>query len=115
MAVNRIYKVTFFNRGEVYEIYARKVSQGGLFGFVEIEQLTFGDASKVVIDPSQERLEREFEGVHRSYVPMHAIVRIDEVEKPGAGRITAAKEGEGKIHPFPSPILSPSGDSKNKK
>lgn len=112
---NRIYRVTFFNQGEIYEIYARKLSSAGLFGFVEIEELTFGDASRVVIDPAQERLEREFAEVKRSYIPMHAVVRIDEVEKPGVGRISAVKEGDGKVHPFPTPILPPGGDSKTKK
>ncbi len=33
----RIYKVLFHNEGRVYEIYAQNVSQGSLFGFVEIE------------------------------------------------------------------------------
>ena len=61
MADDYIYKVIFFNQGEIYEIYARKVSQGGLFGFVEVEELAFGQGTKVVIDPSQERLEREFD------------------------------------------------------
>ncbi|HXV62998.1 MAG TPA: DUF1820 family protein [Vicinamibacteria bacterium] len=98
----RIYKVTFYNQGEVYEIYARKVTQGGLFGFVEIEELVFGEKSTVVIDPSQERLEREFEGVNRTYVPLHAVVRIDEVQKGGSGRITTPKDGEGKVRPFPT-------------
>ena len=71
MADDYIYKVIFFNQGEIYEIYARKVSQGGLFGFVEVEELAFGQGTKVVIDPSQERLEREFEGVKRTHVPLH--------------------------------------------
>ncbi len=34
-----IYRVSFISQGEVYEVYARNVSQGGLFGFIEIEQL----------------------------------------------------------------------------
>lgn len=97
-----IYKVTFYNQGEVYEVFARKIAQGGLFGFVEIEELVFGESSKVVIDPSQERLEREFDGVKRSYIPLHAVVRIDEVEKSGPGRITTASETDAKVRPFPT-------------
>ena len=106
-----VYKVTFLNQGEVWEIYARQISQGGLFGFVEIEGLTFGDASKVVVDPSQERLEREFAGVTRTYVPMHAVIRIDQVEKEGAGRITRPS-GDGTVTAFPTPIYTPKGDAK---
>ncbi len=35
MAASHIFKVVFVNQGKVYEIYARKVSHGSLFGFVE--------------------------------------------------------------------------------
>ena len=107
----RLYKVAFLNQGEVWEVYAREVSHGELFGFIEVEGLSFGDASKVVVDPSQERLEREFEGVTRTYVPMHAILRIDEVDKEGAGRITRPP-GEGAVTPFPTPIYTPGGTKK---
>ena len=108
-----LYKVIFFNQGEIYEIFARSVSQGGLFGFVEVEELSFGRGTKVVIDPSQERLEQEFEGVRRTYVPLHAIVRIDEVEKEGVSRITAPKgTGEGNVRPFPTILPSGGGPAK---
>ncbi len=110
---DRIYRVTFFNQGDVYEVYARSVSQGALFGFVEIEELVFGDKSKVVIDPSVERLESEFQGVKRTYVPLHAVVRIDEVEKEGAGRIVTPKGDGGKVRPFPT-ILPPRGGGEGK-
>lgn len=101
-----MYKVIFMNQGEVYEIYARNVTQGGLFGFVEIEELAFGQSTNVVIDPSQERLEREFEGVKRLHLPMHSIVRIDEVEKEGVGRISSST-GDGNVRAFPTIIPSP--------
>lgn len=106
MAENHIYKVTFLNQGEVWEVFAHQISQGSLFGFVEIEELTFGDDSKVVVDPSQERLEREFAGVRRTYVPMHSIIRIDEVEKEGVGRITKTSRDDN-IAAFPVPIYAP--------
>lgn len=111
MAQRSIYKVTFLHQGEVWEIYARQVSQGGLFGFVEIEELSFGDETKIVVDPSQERLEKEFEGVRRTYVPLHSVLRIDEVEKEGSGRISRSR-GEAGVAQFPSPVYSSEGDSK---
>ncbi|MEX0732910.1 MAG: DUF1820 family protein [Aquisalimonadaceae bacterium] len=98
MTKKRIYKVAFFNRGQVYEIYAHHVGQGTLMGFVEVESLAFGERTQVVVDPSEERLKAEFEGVKRTYIPMHAVIRIDEVEKPGAGKISDAG---GNITPFP--------------
>src|SRR5699024_11340795 len=52
-----LYRVAFHNRGEVYEVYARSVSQGGLYGFVEIEELVFGERTQLVVDPGEERSE----------------------------------------------------------
>ena len=108
----RLYKVIFMNQGEIYEVYARQVSQGGLFGFVELEQLVFGEKTQIVVDPSEERLQQEFEGVRRVYVPMHAVIRIDEVEKRGASRITPPGKDGGKVASFPVPIYTP-GEGKS--
>ncbi|MEM9555147.1 MAG: DUF1820 family protein [Acidobacteriota bacterium] len=109
MADRRIYRVVFFSQGQVYEMYARQVSQGGLYGFVEIEDLVFGERTQVVVDPSEERLKKEFEGVKRFYLPMHTVLRIDEVEKEGVSRISEGEEGSGKIAAFPVPGFSPDG------
>jgi len=97
------YRVTFMNQGEVYELYAHSVTQGGIFGFVELADLIFRESK--IIDPGQERLAREFRGVPRTYVPLHAVVRIDEVEEEGEARITSGKNGSGEsnIRIFPSP------------
>ncbi|MEM6792957.1 MAG: DUF1820 family protein [Acidobacteriota bacterium] len=111
----RLYKVTYVNQGRVYEIFARQVSQGGLLGFIEVEELVFGETTKVVVDPAEERLQKEFDGVKRSYLPMHSILRIDEVEKEGVSRVADGPDGDskgetGKITPFPMPIFTPGGD-----
>lgn len=106
----RIYRVTFLNQGNVYEVFAREVSQGGLFGFVEVAGLVFGEKSQVVIDPSEESLKTEFEGVERFYVPMHAVVRIDEVRRGGAARIVARDDKkQGTVAHFPVPMYPPPG------
>jgi hypothetical protein len=107
MADRRIYRVLFFQQGEVFELYARQVSQGNLFGFVELEELVFGQTSEVLVDPSQERLASEFKDVKRAYVPMHAVLRIDEVEKPGVSRITKPSGEAAKVAAFPGPIYTP--------
>lgn len=98
---SRLYRVTFFNQGQVYEVYARSVAQGGLYGFVEIESLVFGERSELVVDPSEEKLADEFSDVVRTYIPMHAIVRIDEVNRRGTPKVTDAKGEGGKVMPFP--------------
>lgn len=109
MTESSIYKVVFFNQGQIYEIYARHVGQGALFGFVEVEELLFGARSQVVIDPSEERLKSEFEGVRRTHLPMHSIVRIDEVEREGTARATEAPKGAGTVTPFPVSVPTPGG------
>ena len=83
MATSHIFKVVFVNQGKVYEIYARKVSHGSLFGFIEVEELVFGERSAVVVDPSEEKVKAEFEGVKRTYLPLHSVLRVDEVRTAG--------------------------------
>ncbi|HZF25972.1 MAG TPA: DUF1820 family protein [Steroidobacteraceae bacterium] len=109
MATSHIFKVMFVNQGKVYEIYARKVSHGGLFGFVEVEELVFGERSSVVVDPAEERIKSEFAGVKRTYLPLHSIVRIDEVKKQGVSKITVL-EGAN-ITQFPGAVYAPSTDT----
>ena len=111
MADNGLYKVAFLSQGQVYEIYAKRVNQGGLLGFVEIEGLVFGEKTTVVVDPTEERLQREFAGVRRCYLPMHSILRIDEVEKAGPARITEASSKGGNVASFPMPYVKPGRDS----
>lgn len=102
----RVYRVIFHNQGKVYELYATSVSQGGLFGFVEVSGFVFGERATVVIDPGEEKLKAEFGGVKSTFVPMHAVVRIDEVEKEGTAKISAAGE-DAKVAYLPSPIYTP--------
>ena len=98
----RLYRVSFTNNGQVYELYARSVSHGGLLGFVEVGEIVFGEKSSVVLDPGEEKLKTEFANVARSFVPVHAVIRIDEVSKPGAAKITPLPEGASKVTPFPT-------------
>ncbi|MGH8481235.1 MAG: DUF1820 family protein [Nevskiaceae bacterium] len=74
MSKQRLYRVSFTNQGQVYEIYARGVSHGGLLG----------------------------SNVARSFIPVHAVIRIDEVSKPGAAKVTPLPEGASKVTPFPT-------------
>jgi hypothetical protein len=116
MAVSHIFKVLFVNQGKVYEIYARKVAHGSLFGFIEVEELVFGERSTVVLDPSEERIKSEFEGVKRTYLPLHSVLRIDEVKQQGTSKITSFEGGN--VMPFPSSLYSsslPGGDAPPKK
>ncbi|NIW24309.1 MAG: DUF1820 family protein [Gammaproteobacteria bacterium] len=110
MSAQPIYKIVFMNQGKIFEIYARHVSHGGLFGFVEVEKLIFGARSTVVVDPSEERIQSEFSGVTRTYLPLHSIIRIDEVEKQGVGKVSDVEGGN--VTPFPMPVYAPPGGGK---
>jgi hypothetical protein len=103
----------FVNQGKVYEIYARKVGQGRLFGFIEIDELVFGERSTVVLDPGEERIKSEFAGVKVTMLPMHSILRIDEVKKQGVSKVSAF-EGNN-VSPFPMSMYSPANDPSAKK
>jgi len=95
------YRICFHNQGKVYEIYARSVHQSGLFGFIEVEEIVFGERSALLVDPSEESLKSEFSGVRRTYVPIHSVIHIDEVEKTGHSKISSVEGGSGKVTPFP--------------
>ena len=96
----KLYRVTFRHQDQIWEIYARAISHGGLLGFIEVEKLVFGERSTIIADPGEEKLKTEFENVERTYIPVHAIVRIDEVSKLRTPRISAGGES-GKVMPFP--------------
>lgn len=108
----RLYRVIFVNQGKIYELYAREVSQVNLYGFIEIGDIVFGEKSAVVIDPTEERLRAEFEGVKVSYVPIHAVIRIDEVERQGSAKIVALSGKGDDLIPFPT--VYPGGHSPKK-
>jgi hypothetical protein len=108
MAASHIFKVAFVNQGKVYEIYARKVSHGGLFGFLEVEELVFGERSSVVLDPAEEKIKSEFEGVKRTYLPLHSVLRVDEVKKQGVSKISSYEGGN--VSQFPMPVFPPGSD-----
>lgn len=96
MSESPVYKVIFYNQNHVYEIYARSIYQSDIYGFVEVEELVFNRNNSLVVDPGEERLKNEFFDVKRTFVPMHSIVRIDEVEKEGPMKVSET-DGSGKV------------------
>ncbi len=85
------YKVTFTSENELYQVCAREVTTSDLLGLIEIGDFIF-PANKLVYNPGEERIKREFEGIRRTWIPYHAIQRIDE--------ISDARESEIKIIPL---------------
>lgn len=109
MSKKNLFKIVFMSQGQVYEIYARHIGQGNLFGFVEVEELVFGEKTTLVVDPSEEKIKDEFANVKRTYLPMHSIIRIDEVDKRGTSKISKLEGGN--VAQFPVPVYTP-GDGK---
>ena len=102
MSSKNIYKIIFHHQDKIYEVYAHQMCQSAMLGFIEIEGLIFGERSTVLVDPSEEKIKLEFDGVHRTYIPLHSIVRIDEVEKEGENRIYDTTSQSGSVTPFPT-------------
>lgn len=99
---SHIYRIYFHSHGQIYEVYARSFYQSDVYGFVVIEDYIFGERSQMVIDPAEDKLRSEFDTVQRSFIPMHAVIRIDEVEKEGVAKITDSSGSN--VTPFPVPI-----------
>ena len=106
-----IYRVRFMSQDKLYEIYARQVHQDALYGFVVLDELLFDAHTTVVVDPAEERLKSEFEGVSQVMVPMHAVIRIDTVEKRGNAKVTELGDN---VRSFPSPVYTPRGGGGDK-
>lgn len=100
MSNQSVYKVIFYNQGEIYEIYAKDLYQSEMYGFIEIEEIVFGEPSNLILNPGEEKLKNEFSGVKRSFIPMQAVIRIDEVERGGESKVKEIKSSD-KIASFP--------------
>ncbi|MDX1734627.1 MAG: DUF1820 family protein, partial [Halioglobus sp.] len=64
--------------------------------------------SQILVDPGEEKLKNEFNGVRRSYIPLQAIIRIDEVDKEGSGKVSDVTPAEGgNVASFPFAGIPP--------
>ena len=101
-----IFRITFINPGKVYQLHAESVHQSDLYGFVTIDKLIFGETSTLLVDPSEEKLRSEFSGVKQVTIPMHSVIRIDEVEKRGQNKIFDL-DSNANVTAFPSGFFTP--------
>ncbi len=102
MTGKTLYKITFLGQGKVYELYARQVESGRLWGFLEVADLVFDVHDGLVVDPTEERLQAEFGNTRTLHLPMQSVLRVEEVEKKGQSAIRDAASGEV-VTPFPLP------------
>jgi hypothetical protein len=98
---NMVYKVIFEHQEKIYEIYAHQLTEGALMGFIELEGLIFTPGSDYLIDPGEEKVRKEFKGVTRTYVPMHSVLRIDEVKKENLVTLTTEGKAAAKVTQLP--------------
>ncbi len=99
-----IYKIQFISNGQRYELYVKELVTSSIFGFIEIGDFVWDKHTQLVVDPSHEKLKSEFSEVERTFVPMHHILRIDQVAKEGSAKITELSE---KVTAINSPIYTP--------
>ncbi len=101
MTAKTLFKITFANQEAIYEIYARSIKESEIFGFLEVEELVFGEQTALVVDPSEEKLKVEFSNVKRTFIPMHTIYRIDEVTKQGTPKMKDNLNAGNTVSLFP--------------
>ena len=93
-----VYKIIFIQLGEIYEVFAKQIYQSDMYGFIEVEEYIFNKDKQLVVDPSSEKLKNEFSEVERSYIPINAILRIDEVKEGGEAKIKRIKTKLAHFH-----------------
>lgn len=99
----KIYKIKFFQVGEVYEIYAKNIYQSNFYAFLEIDDYIFDTKNNLVVDTSEEKLKAEFSHVLKTLLPINSIIRIDIVNEIGKPKISKADSKN--IAQFPMNIV----------
>lgn len=107
MSQQKLFRVSFLNHGKVWELYCKGVISSGLWGFVELSDIVFDANDAVVIDPVEDKMRDELGDVEVLHLPMHSVLRVEEVRRKGQSVIRERESGE-KITPFP---VNPPGRS----
>ena len=103
-----LFRVIFQSQGKSYEVLAREVGQSDFFGFIEVRELVFGEKSQVLVDPTEDGLRQEFEETKRIIIPMHSIVRIDELDRQSRARARVVSlPGGASTEPRPGSMYGP--------
>jgi len=109
MTQEKLFRIAFLNHGKVYELFCTGVCTSGLLGFIEVSGLVFGETDSLVIDPTEEKMRDEFDSVEILHLPMHSVLRVEQVRKKGKAIIRDRESGE-KVTPFP---LQPGGRTRS--
>jgi hypothetical protein len=100
---NNLFRIRFYHEDKVCVIYARFLATEAVFGFLEVEDIVFQKRESDIVDPTEEKLRAMFEDVVCTYIPLQAVIRIDEVKNLGAGKVIDLPEGAStkNMRPFP--------------
>jgi len=98
---SKLYRIAFLNHGKVYELFCTGVNTSHLLGFVEVTGLEFEEKDSLVVDPTEEKMRDEFDDVEVLHLPMHSVMRVEQVRKKGKVVIRDRESGE-KVMPFPN-------------
>ena len=106
MSSEPIYRITFFNQQEVYEIYAQHVFQSDLWGFLEVEEFVFGERSQMIVDPAEEKLKNEFSGSSAALSRCSLWCVLMKWKKRVPARLPKFTGRGGNVRPFPFPSMA---------
>jgi hypothetical protein len=79
-----VYRTIFTHLDQVYTIYSQGVSEETLVGFIELDSILLVTQDIILSSENQtahEPFMKQIESIKRTYVPMHAVVRIDEMTR----------------------------------
>lgn len=99
MTNESLFRIIFTQKDVVQELYAKQLSESDMYGFIVVEEIVFGERSSVLVDPAEEKVKQEFAGVLRTYIPMHTVIRIDEIEQKDAVGIKSGATNNISIFP----------------
>lgn len=76
----KLFRIDFINaEKENLSIYASKVNPSSFLGLIEVADIVFMDTSDIILNPQDDKVKKEFKNVERTFLPLNAIIRIDEV------------------------------------
>jgi|GEM_PF-3381178 len=79
-----VYRTVFTHLDQVYTLYSQGISEETLVGFIEVDGILSMAQDIVMSTENQEAHEvfrQQLQSIKRTYVPMHAVVRIDEMTR----------------------------------
>lgn len=75
-----MYRITFNHQGKFIQLHAKSISHSPvLLGFLEAKDFIFPNASKIIVEPNEEKVKEEFSKISTTFIPVNMVSRIDMV------------------------------------